>query len=103
MRLNKTVRFSNGSLPAKTFQAIFGCLCECRATKSLHALSKTGKPLIQYPIKARTRWTAYARVDDFLNGHVAAQMLLDACGLLLMTRPTFRPTTPVLENDSNRT
>jgi hypothetical protein len=41
-------------------------------------LSKTGKPVIftnQYPIEGTDAfWTAYAGVDDFLNGHVAAQM-----------------------------
>jgi ribose transport system substrate-binding protein len=50
---------------------------------SLRALSKTGKPVIftnQYPIEGTDAfWTAYAGVDDFLNGRVAAHMLLDAC------------------------
>ncbi len=52
-------------------------------TGSLRALSQTGKPVIftnQYPIEGTEDfWTAYAGVDDFLNGKVAAQMLLDAC------------------------
>lgn len=52
-------------------------------TGSLRALSQTGKPVIftnQYPIEGTEAfWTAYAGVDDFLNGRVAAEMLLDAC------------------------
>lgn len=52
-------------------------------TGSLRALSQTGKPVIftnQYPIEGTDQfWTAYAGVDDFLNGKVAAEMLLDAC------------------------
>lgn len=52
-------------------------------TGSLRALSQTGKPVIftnQYPIEGTEAfWTAYAGVDDFLNGRVAAEMLLEAC------------------------
>jgi ABC-type sugar transport system substrate-binding protein len=52
-------------------------------TGSLRALSQTGKPVIftnQYPIAGTEAfWTAYAGVDDFLNGKTAAQMMLDAC------------------------
>lgn len=52
-------------------------------TGSLRALSQSGKPVIftnQYPIEGTEAfWTAYAGVDDFLNGKVAADMLLDAC------------------------
>jgi ribose transport system substrate-binding protein len=52
-------------------------------TGSLRKLSQTGKPVIftnQYPIAGTEAfWTAYAGVDDFLNGQTAAKMLLDAC------------------------
>ena len=52
-------------------------------TGSLRALSQTGKPVIftnQYPIAGTEKfWTAYAGVDDFLNGKTAAEMLLAAC------------------------
>ena len=50
-------------------------------TGSLRALSQTGKPVIftnQYPIEGTEAfWTAYAGVDDFLNGKTAAEMLLE--------------------------
>ena len=50
---------------------------------SLRAMSQTGAPVIttnQYPIKGTEKfWVAYAGVNDFFNGRVAAQMLLKAC------------------------
>lgn len=52
-------------------------------TGSLRALSQTGKPVVftnQYPIKGTEKfWTAYAGVNDFFNGKVAAEMLSKAC------------------------
>ena len=92
IRLTKTVRFGSSSLPAKTSQAIFGGpYVNAAGIGSLRALSKTGKPVIftnQYPIEGTDAfWTAYAGVDDFLNGRVAAQMLLDACAKAASDRP----------------
>ena len=84
IRLRRTAKFSNSSLPATSLSATSGCRPTMRPALALfRALAQTGTPVVQanqLPIKGtESLWVAYAGVSDFLNGKTAGELLLKAC------------------------